>query len=102
MAVWILSPTHYSIYSMHTQRAGRQDRSSPCWSGEALCETRAETAGKVMEDSAAMVPAAHIILNNTHKSSPTSGAFHIFIVLLIERFHMRSFPRGHLVAFSAL
>ena len=38
----------------------------PCWSGEALCDTRAETAGKVMEDMAATVPAAHIILNRTH------------------------------------
>lgn len=35
---------------------------SPCWSDSAFRETRALTAGNVMLDMAATVPAAHIIL----------------------------------------
>ena len=76
IAVSIFCPTPNRVYTICPYRgAGRQECSSPCWSGKALCETRAETAGKVMEDSAAMVPAAHIILNNTHKSNTHQEQF---------------------------
>lgn len=44
-----------------------RERDSPCLSGSADCDTRADTAGKVMEDMAATAPAAHIILlTHTH------------------------------------
>lgn len=45
------------------RKEGRERQGkSPCLSGSADCDTRAETAGKVMEDIAATAPAAHIIL----------------------------------------
>lgn len=45
-----------------TAEKGEKVWLSPCLSGSADCDTRAETAGKVMEDMAATAPAAHIIL----------------------------------------
>lgn len=72
ISIW---KTHWPIDLRMRTKRGDETKGSrvesqtdrPCLSGSADCDTRAETAGKVMEDIAATAPAAHIILwTHTH------------------------------------